>query len=67
MHGKPEPTPLGWPILPRHNQPFTPPAGAGAHFSTNPHEARANKSAFIGFYFQSPSGIFGFYFKGSAF
>jgi hypothetical protein len=20
MHEKPEPTPLGWPILPRHNQ-----------------------------------------------
>ena len=38
MHEKPEPTPLGWPILPRHNQPFTPPAGA--HCSTNPHEGR---------------------------
>jgi hypothetical protein len=25
MHERPEPTPLGWPILPRHNQPFTPP------------------------------------------
>jgi hypothetical protein len=31
-----EQTPLGWPVLPRHNQPFTPPAEA--HCNIHPHE-----------------------------
>jgi hypothetical protein len=39
MHEKPDPTPLGWPILPRHNQPFTPPIPSkhqAMRYTTNP-------------------------------
>jgi hypothetical protein len=36
MHEKPEPTPLGWPILPRHNQPFTPPIPSKHQCATQP-------------------------------
>jgi hypothetical protein len=37
MHEKPEQTPLGRPILPRHNQPFRP-LPAEAHCNMHPHE-----------------------------
>jgi hypothetical protein len=36
MHEKPEPTPSGWPILPRHNQPFTPPIPSKHQCATQP-------------------------------
>jgi hypothetical protein len=36
MHEKPEQALLGWPILPRHNQPITPPIPSKHQCATQP-------------------------------